>query len=182
MSQSDVVSAAFQQRVNQLGPSFFLTASHCKLCHMQMAVSGAIHPQLLSVVGSDAHYGGLLPALTAAVSWWAAGAGFMFDRCSPSELANSGCRGEAFVWERCLLTWRGGGFRAAGSPTPSYCFFPFHRYSTHSPSSVTSMFFCMQVVHREDRDEEEEEEEEQEMKGEQRIKWKPHEQKTRMTN
>lgn len=30
-----------------------------------MAVSGAIHPQLLSVVGSGAHYRGLLPALTA---------------------------------------------------------------------------------------------------------------------
>lgn len=44
------------------------------------------------------------------------------------------------------------------------------------------MFFCMQVVHREDRDVVEEEEEEQEMKEEQRIKWKPHEQKTRMTN
>lgn len=72
-----------------------------------MAVSGAIHPQLLSVVGSDAHYGGLLPALTAAVSWWAAGAGSMFDRCSPSELANSGCRGEAFVWEVPVNVGRG---------------------------------------------------------------------------
>lgn len=55
MSQSDIVSVASQQRgvyCVQASPS----ASHCKLCHMQMAVSGAIHPQLLSVVGSGAHY------------------------------------------------------------------------------------------------------------------------------
>lgn len=42
-----------------------LSASNCKLCHMQMAVSGAIHPRLLSVVGSGAHYRCLLWALTA---------------------------------------------------------------------------------------------------------------------
>lgn len=41
------------------------SASDCKLCHMQMAVSGAIHPQLLSLVGSGAHYRCLLQALTA---------------------------------------------------------------------------------------------------------------------
>lgn len=42
-----------------------LSASHCKLCHMQMAIRAAIHPQLLSVVGSGARYRDLLPALTA---------------------------------------------------------------------------------------------------------------------
>lgn len=46
-----------------------LSASYCKLCHMQMAASGAIYPQLLSGVGSDAHYRGLLPALSCYNKW-----------------------------------------------------------------------------------------------------------------
>lgn len=129
-----------------------LGASYCKLCHMQMAASGAIYPQLLSGVGSDAHYRGLLPASellqqVAAVSWWAAVAGWMFDRCR-------GCsRREAFVWDVNVQRL---GLLAA--PHPAYWVFHLHHYSTHSLSTFTSVFSCMQVVHREDRETEEEQE------------------------
>lgn len=140
-----------------------LSASHCKLCHMQMAASGAIYPQLLSGVGSAAHYPRLVASSerlqqVAAVSWWAAVAGWMFDRCrgcSPSELANGGYRREAFVWDvavnvQCL------GLLAV--PRPAYWVFHLHHYSTHSPSPFRFVFSCVQVVHGEDREMEEEQE------------------------
>lgn len=141
MSQSDVVSNRGRRNCVQA----LASASDCKLCHMQMAVSGAIHPQLLSGGGSGAYYSSDCSSeLMSSCGWldvWS------LQKLPPSELARSR---ESLSGE-VVLTW---GVQGCWHPyTHPIVFFIFHHYSTRSPSSVTSVFFCVQVVHREDREE-----------------------------
>lgn len=87
----------------------------------------------------------------------------MFDRCSgslqklppppSSELANTGCRREAFVGE-VAVNVGGSGLLAVLDPA-----IVFSISITTQPIHLSLLhpcFFCMQVIHREDREEEEE--------------------------
>lgn len=141
MAWSDIVSIAVIQalpkertRCVQASPS----ASDCKLCCMLMAITVAIYPQLLSVVGITT--AGVLSALTVTE--------LMSSSCCLSiwsllcsELPNSGCRNDAFIWEGLLEQ----GFMAVSRPVPNYCFFN----TTYNFLSVASLFSCMQLIMRE---------------------------------
>lgn len=94
LSQSDVVCNRGRINCVQAPPR----ASDCKLCHMQMAVSGAIHPQLLARVGIGAHYLLALTAPTRSSSELLSSCGWL-QKLPPSELAASGRRKKGFVCE-----------------------------------------------------------------------------------
>lgn len=125
-----------------------LSASDCKLCHMQMAVSGAIHPQLLSVAASGVHYRFLLRALTATTrsgsglrsscGWLDVGS---LQKLLPLWAGKRAAAEEGPLSERWLLTW--GARSCWQSYTQPLLFWFFFRCFFYQPIHLSLLPSCL---------------------------------------